>query len=292
MPMEDLVAWDMIRNANQQPHRNDQQEYNYQQDVIKKTQQASQDKVVDQGYTWDKVIGTFNDPDNVVLTAPVRSEAEPYQWTNYLEAQHDQGTDITTLPGVTVGDVLAVTTGGPKTTDPIYNDPAYLDQPYADHVGPAEVIAGDSSINDGILAASTLNKYRRAWDKANEAYGAALGDWRGQGIAGLQDQANWQKTQGVWNRLEDSRANDTGYGNNRFYARGEIYTYDPMQNGYIGAISGNLITDPGLGPAPNVGQPTGVAPERIDFFEPGSNADKWDQIINDPNNVNNPNYQG
>ena len=56
-----------------------------------------------------------------------------------------------------------------------------------------------------------------------------------------QSQTRHNRSNTLFNQLEQQRGNNAGYGNNRFYANGEIYNYNPQTGAYQGSISGNTI---------------------------------------------------
>ena len=71
----------------------------------------------------------------------------------------------------------------------------------------------------------------------------------------------YDKEYSSYNRLEGLRNAGAGYGNDRFYAQGEIYTYDPASQGYRGSISGSVIQQPqGARPPEYEGYNSPVAP--------------------------------
>ena len=64
------------------------------------------------------------------------------------------------------------------------------------------------------------------------------------GIPPQYAQSVYDRQNSAYNRLEQLRSTGGGYGRDRFYSQGEIYSYDPTLQGYRGSISGSIIQQP------------------------------------------------
>ena len=95
-------------------------------------------------------------------------------------------------------------------------------------------------------------------------------------------QSVFDRDQGTVNQLEQSRLGGGGYGNDRYYANGEIYNYDPATSQYRGSISGRMVDPSGSFTPEDIGD----APNRDTYFE----GNPWYDVLNNPGNINNPDY--
>ena len=134
-----------------------------------------------------------------------------------------------------------------------------------------------------------------AWDASNlanqeDAYNLRRAEWTGLRDTyddsvrdlGYSNQA-YDRTTGKWEGLESQRASGGGYEGGRFYANGQIYTYDPADQSYTSNIGGERIKAPDAYEAPGLTRNPGT-------YASWMGDDPYYQLLQDPTNPDNPNY--
>jgi hypothetical protein len=132
------------------------------------------------------------------------------------------------------------------------------------------------------LPVDYITKLQEQYNTQGQNYSTALDEYNQGSITQGYEQRNHTQEGNLYAKLEQQRAAGGGYGNNRFYSSGEIYNFDPNSNIYTGSISGNTIQDPGEYSASELNNPGSFGDYMSD--------DPWHQILQNPGNVNNPNY--